>query len=135
MIARKPGRLSHPEAASVPVVATTAWQMLFDGAHLEASQRVLVHGAAGNVGAYAVQLAHWAGAEVTATASAEEAALVRALGAREVIDGPRADAFAHLKRQFDVVIDTVGGATLALSFGLIRAGGVVVSAVRCLTRS
>jgi len=129
MIARKPERLSHPEAASVPVVAITAWQMLFDHAHLQAGHRVLVHGGAGNVGAYAVQLAQWAGADVTATASPEQAASVRALGAREVIDGRRADAFAPFERHFDAVIDTVGGASLARSYGLLRPGGALVSAV------
>jgi len=129
MIARKPERLSHPEAASVPVVAVTAWQMLFDHAQVGASQRVLVHGAAGNVGAYAVQLAHEAGADVTATAAPEQAESVRALGAREVIDGRHAEAFAGLERHFDVAIDTVGGSMLTQGLGLLRAGGVLVSSV------
>lgn len=129
MIARKPKRLSHEEAASVPVVATTAWQMLFDHAQVGTSQRVLVHGAAGNVGAYAVQLARWAGADVTATASPEQAASVQALGAREVIDGRRAEAFAPLERHFDVIIDTVGGPALTQGLGLLRAGGILVSSV------
>ncbi|MBV8617112.1 MAG: NADP-dependent oxidoreductase, partial [Acetobacteraceae bacterium] len=129
MIARKPERLSHEEAASVQVVAVTAWQMLFEHAQVGASQRVLVHGAAGNVGAYAVQLARWAGADVTATASPEQAESVRALGAREVIDGRRAEAFAGLERHFNVVIDTVGGSMLTQCFDLLGAGSIVVSSV------
>ncbi len=76
-----------------------------------------------------MQLAQWAGADVTATASPEQAASVRALGAREVIDRRRADAFAPFERHFDAVIDTVGGASLARSFGLLRPGGILVSAV------
>ena len=71
MIARKPATLGDLEAASMPVVASTAWQMLFDHAAVEAGSRVLVHGGAGNVGAYAVQFARLAGARVVATAFAE----------------------------------------------------------------
>jgi NADPH:quinone reductase-like Zn-dependent oxidoreductase len=128
MVARKPTMLSHPEAASLPVVASTAWQMLFDHAELQAGQRVLVLGGAGNVGAYAVQLAHLANAHVVATAFAHQAAGVQSLGAREIID-PQDDSPQHLKGQVDVVIDTVGGDALACSFELLRPGGILVSAV------
>ncbi|HUC16316.1 MAG TPA: NADP-dependent oxidoreductase [Acetobacteraceae bacterium] len=128
MIARKPARLSHVEAASVPVVATTAWQMLFEHAGVKEGQRVLVWGGAGNVGAYVVQLAHQAGADVVATASAGEAETIRALGAQEVIDG-HAATFVGREGAFDAVIDTVGGDALKNSPRLIRPGGVLVSAV------
>ena len=74
-MAQKPKTLSFIEAASVPVVAVTAWQMLFDYAHVTAGQNVLIHGAAGNVGAYAVQLAKQAGLHVIATAGAADLAL------------------------------------------------------------
>lgn len=87
MIAPKPARLTDAEAASVPVIATTAWQMLFDHAGLQPNQRVLVLGGGGNVGAYAVRLAAWAGADVVATGSAAAETFVRSLGARAVIDG------------------------------------------------
>jgi NADPH:quinone reductase-like Zn-dependent oxidoreductase len=81
MMARKPTSLSFAEAASAPVVAGTAWQMLFDHAHARAGQAVLIHGAAGNVGAYAVQMARNAGLEVLATASSKDLEYVRELGA------------------------------------------------------
>ncbi len=86
MIAPKPVRLSHVEAASVPVVASTAWQMVFDHGQVDGTKRVLMHGAAGNVGAYAVQLAKRAGAEVVATAFTRDVDYVRTLRADHVID-------------------------------------------------
>jgi NADPH:quinone reductase-like Zn-dependent oxidoreductase len=128
MIARKPIRLGHVQAASVPVAASTAWQMLFDVAHVERSHRVLVHGGAGNVGGYAVQIAHWVGADVTATASERHSAAVRALGANTVVDD-RAALLKHANGGFNSVIDTVGGTRLAESFALLRPGGILVSAV------
>lgn len=128
MIARKPERLSHVEAASVPVVAVTAWQMLFDHGGVDAAKRVLVQGAAGSVGAYAVRLAKEAGAEVIGTAFADAADYVRALGADQVIDVSEA-RFEDSVRDVDVVIDTVGGDTLDRSFQVLRPGGVLVSVV------
>src|SRR5262245_20181420 len=86
MIAHKPLRLSHLEAASAPVVAVTAWQMLHDYAHVQARQTVLILGAAGNVGAYAVQLAVNAGLHVVALAGAKDIEYVRGLGAETVVD-------------------------------------------------
>src|SRR3954452_18970356 len=85
-IAPKPARLTHVEAASVPIAALTAWQGLFDRAQLQAGERVLIHGGAGAVGVYAVQLAHRHKAHVIANASARNADFVRKLGAEEVID-------------------------------------------------
>src|SRR3982750_3774635 len=86
MISRKPTSLTYIEAASVPVIAVTAWQALFDQAQLKAGQTVVIHGAAGNVGAYAVQLAHRAEVRIFATAAANDVAFVRNLGASSVID-------------------------------------------------
>ncbi len=127
-IARKPASLSFVEAASVPVVAVTAWQMLFDRANVSAGQTVLVHGAAGNVGAYAVQLARWAGARVIAVASASDAAYVRDLGAADVIDF-HTQRFEELVSGVDAVIDTIGGDTQTRSFEVIKSGGSLVSSV------
>ena len=110
MIALKPGRLGFIEAASMPVVAVTAWQMLFDHAGLVPGETVLVHGGAGNVGSYAVQFARLAGARVVATASAQDIDKVQALGAEKVIDF-RAQRFEEELKDVDVVIDTVGGAS------------------------
>lgn len=129
MIAPKPVRLTDTEAASVPVVATTAWQMLFDHAGLQPGQRVLVLGGGGNVGAYAVRLAVWAGGEVTATAATADAAFVRSLGAQAVIDASAGRGLSELAGPFDVVIDTAGEPLLGQSFPLLRPGGAIISAV------
>ena len=127
MVARKPLRLSHVEAASAPVVAVTAWQMLFDYADAKPTQRVLIHGPAGNVGAYAVQLASQAGLQVFATAS-EDLADVRSLGAAAVVDY-KTTRFENTVPPVDAVIDTVGGNTRARSLGIIKPGGVLVTSV------
>lgn len=127
-IARKPASLSFVEAASVPVVAVTAWQMLFDHAKVSTGETVLVHGAAGNVGAYAVQLAHWAGARVIAVAGAADADYTRGLGAAEVIDF-RTQRFEEHVTGVDAVIDTVGGNTQARSFAVLKRDGMLVSSV------
>ena len=128
MVARRPLRLSHVEAASAPVVAVTAWQMLFDYAHVKPTQRVLILGAAGNVGAYAVQLASQAGLQVFATSASEDVAQVQTLGATTVIDY-RTTRFENAVPPVDAVIDTVGGDTRARSFGIIKPGGVLVTIV------
>ncbi|HEX4989784.1 MAG TPA: NADP-dependent oxidoreductase [Candidatus Binatia bacterium] len=126
MLAPKPKRLNHTHAASVPVVAVTAWQMVFDLAQLSSGQAVLVHGGAGNVGGYAVQLAKRAGAMVIATASVENDSYVRRLGADGVIDY-RARRFEERVKGIDAVLDTVGGETLDRSYGVLKRGGIIVS--------
>lgn len=128
MIAPKPDRLTDNEAASVPVIATTAWQMLFDHAVMKPGGRVLVLGGGGNVGAYAVRLAAWADGEVAATASADDADFVRSLGAQEVIDA-RSGGLVGFPNPFDIVVDTVGEPLLGQSYALARPGGIIISAV------
>ena len=128
MIARKPTSLTHVEAASVPVIAVTAWQGLFDQAQLMAGQTVLIHGGAGNVGAYAVQLAHRAGIRTIATAATDEIAFVRELGADIAVDF-RTERFENAAREVDVVFDLVGGETQNRSFNVLRRGGKLISAV------
>jgi len=125
-LAPKPPRLTHTQAAAIPLSALTAWQALFDHAGLSAGQRVLIHGAAGGVGSYSVQLAHWRGANVLGTAGAAHAAFVRDLGASEVIDYASV-RFEEKARDVDVVLDTVGGDTLDRSWGVLRRGGVLVT--------
>jgi NADPH:quinone reductase-like Zn-dependent oxidoreductase len=127
-LAPRPRRTGPVEAASVPVVAVTAWQMLFEQARVAPGQTVLVHGAAGNVGSYAVQLARRAGARVLATAGVRALDTVRALGAEGVFDY-RASRFEERTGQVDAVIDTVGGQTQERSFAIVKPGGVLVSAV------
>ena len=128
MIARKPQRLSDLAAAAVPVIAVTAMQMLFDHARLHAGQRVLIHGAAGNVGAYAVQLARRAGAHVIATVN-DEAEYVRSLGAEVVLERSVRFEEALAGAPVDAVIDTVGGEVMDRSYSVLKRGGVLVSAV------
>jgi NADPH:quinone reductase-like Zn-dependent oxidoreductase len=128
MVAKKPQSLSHLEAASVPVVAVTAWQMLFEYAHAVAGQSVLILGAGGNVGAYAVQLAAMTGLDIVAVAGSKDLELVRSLGAKTVLDY-RAVSFEKAIPQVDVVIDTVGGETLERTFEKLKSGGVLVSVV------
>ena len=128
MIARKPQRLSHLEAASAPVVAVTAWQMLHDYAHVQAQQTALILGAAGNVGAYAVQLAANAGLHVIALVGSKDIGYVRGLGAETVVDY-HAGNFEASVRPVDVVIDTVGGNTRNRSLQVLKAGGILVSVV------
>jgi len=111
MVAKKPGRLNYVEAASVPVIAVTAWQMLFEYAQIVAGQSVLILGAGGNVGAYAVQLAANTGLDVVAIAGPKDVELVRRLGAKTVLDYQTA-AFEKAIPQVDVLIDTVGGESL-----------------------
>ena len=107
-LAPKPRTLDHATAATVPLSGLTAWQALFDHSRLARGQRVLIHGAAGGVGSFAVQLARWRGAHVVATASGVDLGFVRELGADEVVDY-RAAQFATLERDVDLVLDTVGG--------------------------
>ena len=128
MIARKPTSLTYIEAASVPVIAVTAWQGLFDHAQLKAGQSVLIQGGAGNVGAYAVQLAHRAGIRTSATAATDEVAFVRELGADTVIDF-QTQRFEDEVRDVDAVLDLVGGETQKRSFQVLRQGGKLISTV------
>lgn len=122
----KPASLTFEQAAALPVGALTAWGAVIEAAKVEAGQRVLVHGAAGGVGAYAVQLARWKGAHVTGTASAGNLEFIRSLGAEDVIDY-NATRFETVLHDMDVVIDTVGGDLPDRSWQVIRPGGVFVT--------
>jgi NADPH:quinone reductase-like Zn-dependent oxidoreductase len=127
-LAKMPRRLGFIEAASVPVVACTAWQMVFEYGAIDATTRVLVHGAAGNVGGFAVQMAKRVAGEVIATAFSKDVAYVEALGADRVIDA-QTSHFEELLTDVDVVLDTIGGETQDRSFSVLKRGGVLVSAV------
>jgi NADPH:quinone reductase-like Zn-dependent oxidoreductase len=123
----KPRSIEHALAATVPISALTAWQGLIDRAKVQPGERVLVHGAAGGVGLFALQLAHRAGAHVIATASAHNLDFVRGLGASEMIDR-NAQRFEDVAGRVDVVFDTVGGETLERSWSLLEpAGGRMVT--------
>jgi NADPH:quinone reductase-like Zn-dependent oxidoreductase len=128
MAAVKPKSLSFTEAASVPVIAVTAWQMLFDYAQMKAGQSVLIHGAAGNVGAYAVQLAKYARLQIFATAGPADLDYVRALGA-DAVANYKTGRFEVAVPAVDVVLDMVGGETRDRSFLVLKPGGILVSVV------
>jgi NADPH:quinone reductase-like Zn-dependent oxidoreductase len=129
-IARKPSRLSFEEAASIPIASQTAWQGLFTHGHLEKGQTVLIHGGAGAVGAYAVQLASQAGATVIATASGIDEAYLTSLGAGRVIDYRTAQFDKVLTEKVDVVLDLIGGDVQKRSFLVLKEGGYLISAVQ-----
>jgi NADPH:quinone reductase-like Zn-dependent oxidoreductase len=125
-LARKPKSLVHVQAAVVPISALSAWQGLFEKTRLERGKRILIHGAAGGVGSFAVQLARWHGAHVIATVSSGNLSFARFLGADEVIDY-RTTRFEDAVKEVDVVFDTVGGDTLECSWALLAKGGRVVT--------
>ncbi|SFP49425.1 NADP-dependent oxidoreductase [Tranquillimonas alkanivorans] len=121
-----PANLSAAEAASVPLAGLTAWQGLLDHGRLAAGQRVLIHGAAGGVGHFAVQIAKAQGATVIATAREEDADFLRDLGADEVIDY-RNQRFEDETDEIDLVFDTIGGETQERSWQVLKKGGAMVS--------
>jgi NADPH:quinone reductase-like Zn-dependent oxidoreductase len=124
-----PESVALADAAALPAVGLTAWQALFEHAKLTAGQRVLINGAGGAVGGYAVQLARHAGAYVIATASPSSSDRVKQLGADEVVDHTAADVVAAVSRPVDVVLNLapIEPAQLAALPGLIRPGGVLVN--------
>jgi NADPH:quinone reductase-like Zn-dependent oxidoreductase len=128
MMAQKPRTLTFVESASAPIVTVTAWQMLFDYGRVTAGQTALIHGAAGNVGAYAVQLAVQAGLHVVATAASADVDYVQRLGAEKVIDYKK-ERFEESLTGMDVVLDTVGGETQQRSLRVLKRGGILVSSV------
>ena len=127
-VARKPQSLNHVEAASAPVIAVTAWQMLFQYAQAMRGQRVMVVGAAGNVGAYAVQMAGDAGINVIAIARADDEGLLRSLGVKSIIDSSK-PAFEQGLPPVDAILDTVGGSTFQRCIDALRPGGKLVTSV------
>jgi NADPH:quinone reductase-like Zn-dependent oxidoreductase len=125
-IAPKPQTLDHEYAAGVPMAGLTSWQALFDHAHLSSNDTILIHGAAGDVGSFAVQLARWTGAHVIGTASAHNSSFLKDLGANDVIDYKKT-SFEDRVHDVDVVFDTVGGNTFEKSWQVLRKGGKLVS--------
>jgi NADPH2:quinone reductase len=133
LLAHKPANLSMREAAALPLIFITAWEGLVDRAHIGAGRTVLVHGGAGGVGHIAIQIARAFGANVFATSSAKSLAFIAQLGAMP-IDYAKQSVEDYVARHtqgrgFDIVFDTVGGATLDASFNAVRRYGHVVSAL------
>jgi NADPH:quinone reductase-like Zn-dependent oxidoreductase len=125
-VAPKPKTIDHFQAAAVPISGLTAWQALLEHGKLVAGQKVLIHGGAGGVGSFAIQLAIWKGASVVTTVSEANVEFVRSLGANEVIDY-RKSKFENAVKDADIVLDTVGGETLIRSFSAIKKTGRVVT--------
>lgn len=125
-LAPKPSSINNVQAAAVPLAGLTAWQALFDHAQLSSGQEILIHGAAGGVGSFAVQFAHWSGAYIIGTARGTDAEFLHELGADEVIDYAE-QRFEEIVRGVDVVFDTVGGEALEKSWRVLRPGGTLVT--------
>ncbi|GAP96874.1 NADP-dependent oxidoreductase [Leptolyngbya sp. NIES-2104] len=128
LLTTAPTKLDLATSAGLPTAAGTAWQALFETAHLKSGQTVLIHAGAGGVGSFAVQLAKYIDAHVISTASAANADLVHSLGADQVIDY-RTEDFSVALHDVDVVLDTIGGETLSKSYQVIKPGGFLVSIV------
>lgn len=127
-MARKPKSIGFVESAAIPTAGLAAWQSLFDLAELEKGQSVLIHGASGGVGTFAVQFAKWKGAYVIGTASEKNAEFLKSIGADEVIDYKN-QRFEDLVGNLDVVLDTIGGDTFERSWGVLKPGGFLVTTV------
>lgn len=126
--ARKPLRLTHQEAASLPLVGLTTVQGLVDRAHAVAGQRILIHAGSGGVGSFAIQFAKARGLHVTTTTSSRNVDFVKSLGADAVIAYDRQD-YRKLAGSYDIVFDTLGGDYTLDAFKIARRGGSVVSIV------
>jgi NADPH:quinone reductase-like Zn-dependent oxidoreductase len=125
-VALKPTGLSMEQAASLPLVALTAWQALVERANLKPGQKVLIHAGSGGLGSIAIQLAKHLGATVATTTSTANVDWVTALGADIVIDNRNSD-FETVLHDYDIVLDTRGGDTLNKSFGVLKRGGKLIS--------
>lgn len=124
-IALKPENISHAEAAAATQSPLTAWQALVDTGHVKKGDRVLVHGGAGGVGNYAIQIARHIGCYVITTVSGADRAFVKELGADEVIDY-RAQAFEKEVKEVDFVLDTIGGDNFVRSLDVLKPEGMIV---------
>jgi NADPH:quinone reductase-like Zn-dependent oxidoreductase len=123
-----PSSVSFNEAATISGGAATAWQALINESNVKAGDRVLIHGAAGGVGQYAVQFAKWKGAFVIGTCGPANVDFIRSLGADQVVDYTTT-SFDNAATELDIVLDTIGGATLEKSWSLVKQGGVLISLV------
>jgi NADPH:quinone reductase-like Zn-dependent oxidoreductase len=127
-LAPAPEAIPLDHAAGIPLASQAAWMALFEIGRLRQGQKVLIHGASGGLGTFAVQFAKLAGARVIGTTSAKNFGLVESLGADEIIDHVEED-FSRKVKGVDMVFDTIGGETQAKSWGVLKKGGVLVSSV------
>lgn len=127
-IAIKPRSIDHLQAAAVPLAGLTAWQGLFKFGKLEKGQKVLIHGASGGVGTFALQFARWKGADVIGTASADNLDFIKQIGASQAIDYDK-ERFEDEVEDVDLVLDLIGGETQQRSLEVIKAGGRLITTV------
>ena len=125
-VAMKPANLTMEEAASLPLVALTAWQVLVERANVQKGQKVLIHAGSGGVGTIAIQLAKHLGAYVATTTSTANVALVQSLGADVVVDYKK-DDFENVLQGYDVVLNSLGKDTLEKSLAVLKPGGKLIS--------
>lgn len=125
-VAKKPKNVSHQEAAGLPLAGVSAFQALLETINLKKGQKILIHGGAGGIGSFAIQLAKYLGAYVYTTVRMEDVAYVKELGADEVIDY-KSQKFEDIAKDCDAVFDTVGGETYNRSFSVLKKGGVILS--------
>lgn len=125
-VALKPKNLSMEEASSIPLVGTTAWQVLIDRANLKQGQKILIHAGSGGVGSFAIQLAKHLGAIVATTTSTPNIELVKNLGADIVVDYKKED-FEKILSEYDVVLNSLDKKTLEKSVNVLKPGGMLIS--------
>jgi len=126
LVCPKPATTDFTAAASIPLAGTTAWEALTEQAHLQSGQTILIHGAGGSVGAFAVQFAKAKGAKVIGTATGDDVEYVRGIGADTVVDY-KTEKFEDAAKNVDAVLDTISGDTQARSWATLKDGGVLVS--------
>ena len=126
MTAHKPKNINHVEAAALPLTGVSALQGLIEHIGLSKGKKILIHGGAGGIGTFAIQLAKHMGAYVTTTAKTDDIQYVKNLGADEAIDYEK-QSFDNLVHDYDAVFDTVGGETYTRSFKALKKGGTIVS--------
>ncbi|MGA9149873.1 MAG: NADP-dependent oxidoreductase, partial [Candidatus Nitrosopolaris sp.] len=125
-IAHKPRKLSHAEAAALPLVGVSAWQALVENIALSKDQKILIHGGAGGIGSIAIQLAKYLGAYITTTVSTNDKQFVQEMGANQMIDY-KTQNFEDILNDYDAVFDTIGGEIYRRSFKVLKKGGRIVS--------
>lgn len=126
LVTIKPKKVSHPEAASIPIAGISAWEALVDNSGIAKGQKVLIHGGAGGVGMFGIQIAKHFGAYVAATASEADLSFVKELGADEAINYKN-QSFEKILQNYDAVFDTIGKETYEKSYQVLKKGGVIVS--------
>lgn len=126
LLAKMPEDMTYEEAAAIPLAGLTAWQCLVDFSEIKKGDKVLIHAGAGGVGNFAIQLAKSFGAYVATTASKENEAFVKSLGANQVIDY-KEEEFNEILEDYDIVLDAIGGDVLEKSYQVLKEGGKLVS--------